>query len=267
MQQSMVYLFLLFLFSFAVSSAYGDADALENRQPLELVFADSIVPQGRHETMLTTGGWYSRHGRIHHALLTQKVEFGITDQFQISTFMELLNSTNESGSRKSGIGDLEIGARYTWPELLSPFTHLALAFEAGFPTGNARRGLGEGAYSISPSLLFSHEFEEAKYQLFFSTGIELIAKHRRVDHVPRHSLFFNGGLSRRTGPGWIVGEISVSSDEWNRGKETLAALTPSYVWRVTPRAELLVGVPIGLTSSTDRVGAVMKFTFELGGED
>jgi hypothetical protein len=37
------------------------------------------------------------------------------------------------------------------------------------------------------------------------------------------------------------------------------------VWRVARRAELLIGVPVGLTSSTDPIGGVPKFTFELGG--
>jgi len=35
------------------------AQDLEQRQPLELVSADSIVPQDRHEMMLTSGGWYT----------------------------------------------------------------------------------------------------------------------------------------------------------------------------------------------------------------
>jgi hypothetical protein len=62
--------------------AYGqELTTLEQRQPLELVFADSIVPQDRHEMMLTTGGWYSRpRGDIHDALLTQKIEWGICRQ-------------------------------------------------------------------------------------------------------------------------------------------------------------------------------------------
>jgi len=54
--------------------AYGQPKTLEERQPLELAFADSIVPQDRHETMLTTGVWYFRRGLQHNAALTQKVE-------------------------------------------------------------------------------------------------------------------------------------------------------------------------------------------------
>jgi hypothetical protein len=46
--------------------------SLEQRQPLELVYADSIVPQDKHETMLVTGLWYMRHSRDRDALLTQK---------------------------------------------------------------------------------------------------------------------------------------------------------------------------------------------------
>jgi hypothetical protein len=249
--------------------AYAQQKSLEERQPLELVFADSIVPQDRHETMLTTGVWYFRHHSAHHALLTQKSEWGISDHLQVATFIQLVNSSNALGSTRTGVGDIEVGARYTWSNAGSPFTHVALALEAGFPTGNARRGLSEGAYTVSPSVLLSRELQQGKYQLFSTTGIEFIVKHGRLDSsddIPHNSLFSNGGLSVRAGRGWAVGEMSVSSNRWNGGNETQVAFTPSYVWRLAKRAELLFGVPIGLTSSTDRVGGVVKFTFELGGK-
>jgi hypothetical protein len=34
---------------------YGQEASLEQREPLELVYADSIVPQDTHEMMLTSG--------------------------------------------------------------------------------------------------------------------------------------------------------------------------------------------------------------------
>ena len=258
---------ILFLLSIAPQTV-GQTKSLEERQPLELVFADSIVPQDRHETMLTTGAWYFRHGSLHNASLTQKVEWGISDQLQVATLVQLVNSSNSLGSTKTGLGDVEIGARYTWANVGSEFTHLAIAVDALLPTGNPNRELGEGAYSVSPSVLISRELRQGKYQLFATTGLELIAKHRRLDpsqDAPHSSIFSNGGLSVHAFDGWAVGEISFSSNRWSGGNETRFALTPAYVWRLAKRSELLVGIPIGLTSSTDRVGAVIKFTFELGG--
>jgi hypothetical protein len=262
----------LLLLSFALEPRQARAQdpSLEQRQPLELVHADSIVPQDRHETMLTTGGWYSSRDGIHDALLTQKVEWGISGRLQVSTFVVLVHGSNRSGQTETGVGDFDLGARYTWPSVRSPFTHVALALEAGFPTGDPRRELGEGAYTLSPSLLLSHEFRAGKYQLFSSSGLEFVTAHRSLstlpDGPPHHSLFTHGGFSRRTGRGWAVAELSLDTDRWNGGDETQVVFTPSYVWRAAGRTELLLGVPIGLTSSTDRVGAVFKFTFELGGE-
>jgi hypothetical protein len=260
-------IFLLVLL--AAQQTYGQQKTLEERQPLELVFADSVVPQDRHEMMLTTGVWYFRRGLRHNASLTQKVEWGISDQLQVATFVHLINSSNAVGSTTTGMGDFEIGARYTWATVGSEFTHIAIALDAGFPSGNPRRELGEGAYTVSPSVLFSRELHQGKYQLFSATGIEFIAKRRRFDpsqDVPRNSVFSNGGVSLHARHGWVIGEISVSSNLWGGGNETRVALTPSYVWRLARRSELLFGVPIGLTSSTDRIGGVVKFTFELGGK-
>jgi hypothetical protein len=260
---------LIILCRVAGQQANAQQQSLEQRQPLELVFADSIVPQDTHEAMFTTGAWFLRHSSLRRRSLTQKIEWGISDQLQVSTFVQLLNSSNELGSRKTGMGDLEVGARYTWARVGSEFTHLAIAVDAGFPTGDPRRGLGEGAYTVTPSMLISRELRKGKYQLFSTTGLEFVAKHRRLDptqEVSGNLMFSNGGLSVRAGHGWAVGEISFSRNVWDRGNETRLSLTPSYVWRLARRSELLLGVPIGLTSSTDRIGAVMKFTFELGGK-
>jgi hypothetical protein len=247
---------------------YAQTASLEQRQPLELVFADSIVPQDRHETMLTTGGWYSRQsGDTHDAFLTQKVEWGISDKLQVATFVNVLRYADLNDSTATGMGDFEVGARYTWARVGSPFTHIAVAFDAGFPTGNATKGLGEAAYTASPSLLASHEFREGKYQAFSTDGVEFVVAHRSVGvfDVPHHSIFSNSGISMHIGHGWAVGELSASSNRWSGGTDTQVTFTPSYVWRLARRAELLVGVPIGLTSSTARIGGVVKFTFELGG--
>lgn len=248
--------------------AYGQEASLEQRQPLELVFADSIVPQDRHETMFTTGGWYSRRrGDIHDALLTQKIEWGISDKLQISTFVNVLRSSNQDGLTATGMGDFEVGARYTWATIGSPFTHIAVGLDAGFPTGNPAKGLGEAAYTVSPSLLLSHEFSKGKYQAFTTDGLEFVVAHRNVgvSDMPYHSVFSNSGVSMHVGQGWAVAELSVSSNRWSGGTDTKVAVTPSYVWRLARRAELLLGVPIGLTSSADHIGGVAKFTFEMGG--
>jgi len=268
MRKALVMLLLL-LFSAEKLETYAQQASLEQRQPLELVFADSIVPQDRHEMMLVTGGWYFRHRNVGSALLTQKVEWGISNELQVSTVVNLIRSTNLSGPMKTGMGDFEVGARYTWEKVGSEFTHVAIALDAGFPTGDPRAGLGEGAYTISPSLLLSRELRQGKFQVFSTSGMEFVVKHRRLDpsqDVPHTNTFSNSGLVGRAGHGWIVGEVSVSSDRWNGGSETKLSLTPSYVWRVAKRSELLFGLPIGVTSSTDRVGMLVKFTFELGGK-
>jgi hypothetical protein len=247
---------------------YGqEQQTLEQRQPLELIFADSIVPQDHHEMMSTTGGWYSQRDGIHDGLLTQKIEWGISDKLQVSTFVHALRSSNTTGSTATGMGDFEVGARYTWATVGSLFTHIAVAFDAGFPTGNPAKGLGEAAYTVSPSLLLSHEFSNGKYQAFTTDGLEFVVAHRNVEasDVPHHSIFSNSGISMHLGHGWAVGELSVTSNRWSGGSDTQVAFTPSYVWRLARRTELLLGVPIGLTSSTDHIGGVVKFTFELGG--
>ena len=142
--------------------------------------------------------------------------------------------------------------------------------EAAFPSGDPLSGMGEGTYGLSPSVLLSHEFKRGRFQAFSTTGFEFVVARRHVnplDDVLHHELSANGGFSARSGHGWMVGELSVRSDRWSGGDETQIALAPSYVWRLARRTELLFSSPIGMTASTGRIGAVVKFTFELGGEE
>src|SRR5439155_20461855 len=116
----------------------------------------------------------------------------------------------------------------------------------------------------------SHEFRRSRFQAFSTTGFDFVLARRRLnlgDDIPRHQFFVNSGFSARVRQGWMVGELSVGTNRWSGGHETQVAATPSYVWRLASRTELLFGVPVGVTSSTDHVGAVVKFTFELGGEE
>ena len=67
---------------------------------------------------------------------------GISDKLQISSFVNPLHLVKSNGALASGIGDFDIGARYTWANVGSPFMLAALAVEAGFPTGDAIKGMG-----------------------------------------------------------------------------------------------------------------------------
>jgi hypothetical protein len=246
-----------------------DGSSLEQRQPLELVFADSIVPQDRHEMMLTTGAWYARRGGNDSGQLTQKMEWGISDKLQISAFVNPLHLLKSNGSIATGTGDFDLGGRYTWVNVGSPFTHVAVALEAGFPSGNPLKRMGEGAYGLSPSVLLSHEFSGGRYQAFSTAGFDFVLARRDLNptsEIPRHESFVNSGFSARLGQGWSVAEFSISNNRWSGGEDTKIAITPSYSRRLARRTELLLGMPIGITSSADRLGGVVKFTFELGGE-
>jgi hypothetical protein len=245
---------VLFLFVLAARQLVAQ-ESLEQRQPLELMYADSIVPQDRHEMMLTTGVWHSRDDAIRASSLTQKLEWGLSDQLQISTFIHALDRSNLGGTIVAAVGDMEIGARYSWARAGSELSHVAIALDVGLPTGSARTGLSEDVYHVSPSVLLSRELGGGRWQLFSTTGVELAARGR-------HAVFSNSGVSTRAGRGWAVAELHVS-----RESDSEVSIAPSYVWRLARRAEILVGFPIGVTSAAPRRGAVVKFTFELGGGD
>jgi hypothetical protein len=262
--------FSLCLFCDGVLIAAQQSASLEQREPLELAFADSIVPQDRHETMLTTGISRLNRDSVHEASLTQKIEWGISDRLQVSAFSNVVHHSNQAGSMATGVGDFELGGRYTWANVGSAFNHIALAFDAGFPTGDANKGLGEGAYTVAPSVLLSREFSGGRYQTFSTIGFDFVLARRPLnpgEEVTHHEFFANSGLSFHVSHGWAVAELAASTNRWSGGGDTSVMLVPSYVWRFANRMELLAGLPVGLTSASDHIGGIVKFTFELGGRE
>src|SRR5689334_13821928 len=98
----------------------------------------------------------------------------------------------------TGFGDFDIGARYTWANVGSPLTHIALALEASLPSGDPIKGMSEGAYGLSPSILLSREFSNGRYQAFSTAGFDLVLVRRSPDpagDIPRHAVFVNSGFS------------------------------------------------------------------------
>jgi hypothetical protein len=121
-----------FLSVLSVLPTFGQEASLEQRQPLELVFADfnrsagSARNDAHHWWMVFT----ATRG-VHDALLTQKIEWGISDELQISAFVNALHSSNHSGPTVTGLGDFEVGARYTWATVGSPFSRFRCGISYG----------------------------------------------------------------------------------------------------------------------------------------
>jgi hypothetical protein len=243
------------------------APTLEERLPLELIFADSIVPQDRHETMLTTGGWMQRGRPETGDQVTQKVEWGVSDHLQVSAFWMAVDRARTADTAAMGIGDLDLETRYSWRTQPADRWHVALALNVGLPTGNVTRGLGGGVRTAGIALLLSGDWPQSRVQVFMTTGVDAVAGTVATAPIthPRDALFVNGGVSIGASHGWAVVEVSVTNDRWDGGQVNDLRLTPAYVFRLASRCEVAVGVPLGLTRSASRYGAVAKFTFEMGG--
>ena len=69
-------------------------------------------------------GIYGNATTFRTRFLGKKIEWGISDKLQISTFVHVLQSTQSDRFDYNGNGRLGSRERYTWATVGSPFTHV-----------------------------------------------------------------------------------------------------------------------------------------------
>ena len=87
-------------------------DEDDDRQPLEEAFLTELVyPQEQGETQLTFAPFYARSadGKATQSLV--KVEYGLTDAWQVELEWNAYTRRSEDDESHGGVGDLEIGTK------------------------------------------------------------------------------------------------------------------------------------------------------------
>ncbi len=243
-EQNIVVVLLLLALCSRVFSASS-----EHEQPLQEVFqSDLVYPQEQGELQLTFSPEYDDGDEFQQWIFPVTVEYGLTDAFQIELeWSALVYHDPDDEDATAGIGDLSIGALYSWMGIGGLPLHAAMALEIGIPTGDEDKELGEGELAVEPIVILAWDLPiRSNTQVFLNVGAEISNSDEEA--------FVNLGFFTPVGN-------AVLTTEWNWNDEE-HYFTPGLVWQPYEDWELGLGIPIGLNSGADNTRVIFKLTYE-----
>ena len=245
-QQNIFVLLTMLAFSGHVFSASSEH---ELEQPLQEVFqSDLVYPQEQGELQFTFSPEYNDGNEFQQWIFPITVEYGITNAFQIELeWSALVYNDPDDEDSTTGIGDLSIGAFYSWMDIGGQPIHAAAALEFGIPTGDEDKELGEGDFTVEPFVVLAWDLPfRSNTQVFLNVGAEISDSEEEM--------FGNLGFFTPIGN-------AILTTEWNWSEEQ-RYFTPGLVWQPHDDWELGLGTPIGLNSDADNFRVIFKLTYE-----
>lgn len=240
-------------------------------QPLQEVFQTELVyPQEEGEVQFTLAPKFSEGDDRDIIQIPIIVEYGITDSWQFEVAWDAhVNRNPESGPTTRGVGDFEIGTKYSFMNIADSDFHAAVGFDIGFSTGDIDKELTEGFTEYEPFLILAKDFPNLNNsQIFTQVSIGFVDRTKNhadpdEDEPEAHELNWNIGFFIPYQQLRITAEFNWKTNEWNNsGEENELFVTPGLVWDLPGTWELGVGVPIGLNSKSDNYRIITQLSYE-----
>lgn len=220
----------------------------DDSQPIEEVFqAEVVYPQEQGEVQVTTAPRFSRGEFQDVGMVPLSLEYGLTNAWQFNVeWNSFVTVDAKFAKAQRGIGDLELGTKYSLMNLGSSGLHAAIAAEIGFPVGDETKGLGSGETSYGGSVILAKDLKQSGAQLFTQLGAEASTDEAES--------FWHAGFFLSTSFLTLTGEYS-----WTK---EASYLTPGMVLMSPGSLQLGIGIPIGLTEDSDDYQIIGLVTYE-----
>jgi hypothetical protein len=262
--------------AFSPSPVRADDDddmASTNRvkRPIEELFkTDVVYPQARGELEVEVASVYQNHAGGDIWTIPLSLEYGLNNRWQVEAEWDsLVQRFPAHQSAVRGVGDLELGTQYSFMDIGGSSFHIAPRFSVELPVGDVNQDLSEGFLEYQPSVILARDFPELHHTQFFTEmGASIV---QRVNS-PRDTHDAEPAANELNwGSGFFVLfphaaatlEFNWSNNTWNHhGTENEMYLTPGYLWRVTRKVELGLGLPVGLNNASDRFEVIAHVVWE-----
>lgn len=230
-----------------------EAEDVEDEREWELLLnevlgATVVYPQEQGEIQLTLAPAYA-HGRGRHlAHVTYATEIGVTDWLQFE--LEWMAPTVAAGRGSPtavGIGDVELGGQLTWMRMRGSPWSGALALETTLPVGREDSDFSEGTVVYEPYVTLAVDPPSGRAQVFTNLGLELSSEALQP--------FVNAGVIGAAGITRPYLVVAYSGSE--------AHAVPGVSLILPAGWELIMGIPVGLTRSSDSIGVGLVLIYEI----
>lgn len=173
------------------------------------------------------------HERTTSAAVTAIFERRLGKRAQLELALPM-QSVGGSGSRHSGVGDIDIGGKYVLHADNRASRILTVGFEIRVPSGNSDRGLGAGFAAIEPYLAAGTFWRDTYIQS--QLKLEFPWRRPQEDRELVYNIYLGRDLAV-TPDGWTIGaELNGENDE--------VALTPQVRKGVTRTGALAVALGV-----------------------
>jgi hypothetical protein len=242
-----------------------------DRRPIEELFkTDEVYPEEKGELEVGLSSVYQNHAGGADWTVPLEMEYGLTDRLQLEAEWDsLVQRFPAHRPAVRGIGDLELGAQYSFMDIAGTGLHIAPRFAVEAPAGNVNRDLGDGFLEYEPAIIVAKDFPALhNSQVFTEFGPGIVQRIRRPadadDAEPSaHELNWSSGFFVLFGRAAATMEFNWSNNTWNHhGTENEMYLTPGALWRVRPSVELGLGIPVGLNQSSDHFEVIAHVVWE-----
>jgi hypothetical protein len=265
---------LLFALGPGIYASPGDAADNANRPPIidEFFLTETVQAQERGEFQLTVRAIADKdddEGDTNTALIG--LEYGITDSLQIEAAWvawRQVKAVEDDESDRSGHGDMEVGIKYTFDENEATGVRVAVGFDVIVPLGDVNNDLGEGFWVYEPFLVVSKEFGEST-NLTNNLSYGFLDRDEYPDDIDEaepeaDEIELNVGLVHVFAPAWrgTLEAILETNEQSSKGDETIAYLSPGFIYKGMQEVEMGLAMPVGLTNDSADWGFIGMLSVE-----
>jgi hypothetical protein len=221
---------------------------------VEPILTEETLPNEPRELSLRLTTDYRRKESEAVAFLPRvDVFYGLVERVGVELTVPMAYHKGEAG-RAYGVGDLSLGVKYVIVEHQRNVPAVVVGLEAGFPTGNQGRELGEGAYELTPFVALLKDFGPFSVQGNFGWARQVTAA--RADQWGYNWALAVPVCNRKL---HLLAELN---GDW--GRFPSSTLSPGVKYNLKGETAIGLAVPIGVSGNAPDWGVVAQFQMGIG---